>query len=136
MLHLRRTLAAMWLMVPPLGLSAVIHTTDPDVGGIASLSRPATLGSVFVYAIPLIGAVVLCLRLLVAAGRGPALTLAVVASVLAASGLGLLQSRPGTWLDEVWTVAGGSLVVLAVLALAVLPAASLGWRLSQNDAHG
>jgi len=129
----RRTLAIVWAAIPPLVLSALIHSTDPDVGGIAGLARPWTLASVVVFAIPLLGAAMLCLRFLVGSGRGAALALAAVASFVAAFGLTLLQSRAGTWLDDAWTVTGGSLLVFAVLTLAVVPAAALGWRRRHAD---
>lgn len=123
----RRVLALLWLVVPPLLLSALVHTTDPDIGGVGRLTSRSAVFSVIFYGVPVVG---LCLAVLAAAlrrGRGAGALAGAAAALLVALVLVVAQRREGTWLDDAWSLFGGTVIVFAFLALAVAPATVLGW---------
>jgi hypothetical protein len=127
MMTARRVLALLWLPVPPLLLSALVHSIDPDVGGVAGLTSRSAVVSVLFYAAPVVGACGMVLALAVARGWRAAVTAAVAASLMVAQALVVAQRREGNWLDEAWSLIGGTAVVLVFVALTVVPAKGLGW---------
>jgi hypothetical protein len=116
-----RLLAALWVVVPPIGFSALLHSMDPDVGGVAGLTSPGVAFSVVVVSMPLLllawGCLV-CLRAGGPAAGGAVLFLsaAVVAVVLTLSG-----STADTIGGRLLSFAGLLPAVAACLVTAILP---------------
>lgn len=126
-MQVRKIAAFVWVMIPPVLLSALIHATDPDVGGIAGLARPGTLLSVLVWALPAAALALSGLGVALLLGWGTFAAVATTGSATLALGLTLLQVRaPAT--DSLWLpVGGGTLLVLLFMGIAVVPAAVVGW---------
>ena len=124
----RRIPAIVWVGIPPLLLSALIHSADPDVGGIQGLAAPLVLLSVAVYAIPLVAMALACLWLAIRFRW----TAWVSASIVFAPAIGLIIAwmqtprLPGVP-ELARPLLGGALLVWLILAMAVLPARALGW---------
>lgn len=118
---LKFVLSTLWLFVPCLTLSALLHMADPDVGSLRALASAEMLGSVFAWSLPFVFGGAVSLAVLSDLGlRG------FFKSALTASGaLGLLIAVLGTGavtpLGVLWSVVGSSLVVLAFLVTAALP---------------
>ena len=123
----RKFISTIWTTIPPILLSALIHTTDPDIGGIKGLTSYSVLWSVIFFAIP---AVLFCLGALVAivsSGWPVFLVSSVVFSSLVAVVLTIFGSGATTTLGLAWTFFGSAALVFLFLAAAVIPAAAIGW---------
>ena len=122
---LPKVLAFLWALIPPFLLSALIHTTDSDIGGLAGLASASTLLSVFVFSLPLMVFSALCLLIWAQAGR----IWAVLAMFLFAGFTALFLTTAGsgatTPLGLAWTFVSSTILVSLVLGLAFLPAALL-----------
>ncbi|MGV8039515.1 MAG: hypothetical protein AB2L07_05375 [Thermoanaerobaculaceae bacterium] len=126
-MRVRKVAAFVWVMVPPVLLSALIHTVDPDVGGVVGLASPGTLLSVLVWSLPAVLLALAGLGVAVALGWGTFAAVAVSGSATLALGLTLLQVRAPAPGDPWLPIGGGTLLVLLFIAVAVVPAAALGW---------
>jgi ketosteroid isomerase-like protein len=128
---MRKSLAHVWVVIPPLLLSALVHSTDPDVGGIRGLASPSVFVSVFVCGTPLVVMALLCFWLAVRFRWIVWASLSVLFSAAVALAIVLLQSprQPGQ-AGIVHPFFGGTLLVWVFLAAAVLPARALArrWR--------
>jgi hypothetical protein len=124
----RKIAALLWVPAPLVLLSALIHTTDADVGGVAGLAAPAVARSVLAYA----GlATLLAFGCLAARVRWGAVGF-LFAAALIAGGLAYLLALGGSTATTALGVAlsflGLFVIVLTFLAVSVLPVAALGWR--------
>lgn len=124
-----RALSRLWPLLPCLLVSALIHSTEDDAGGLTGVvSSPSMLLSVVVWALPLAACAYLVLALYVEGG-----TLAFAAAVLILSaGLGYVLVRLGSTAGGAagfaWSVAGLALLFALMLSLAALPAGVLARR--------
>lgn len=120
-----KALAHFWAVIPPILLSALIHTTDPDVGGLEGLASASTLLSVFVFSLPLIIFTGLCLLI----RKQTRLTWAVLAMILFSGFTALFLTTAGsgatTPLGLVWTFVGSTILVSLVLGISFFPVALL-----------
>ncbi len=125
---MRKTIAYVWVMIPPLILSALIHCVDPDVGGVKGLASPSTVLSVVVCGVPLAGVALLCFWLAVRYRWTAWVSLSVLFSLVVALALVLLQSPPPAGPAGIaLPLIGGTLLVWLFLLAAVLPSRAL-WR--------
>lgn len=123
----RKLISIIWTTIPPVLLSALVHTTDPDIGGINGLTSYAVLWSVLFFAVP---AVLFCfgaLAALVSSGWPAFLFSSVVFSSLVAIVLTIFGSGATTRLGFAWTFFGSATLVFLFLTAAVIPAATFGW---------
>lgn len=125
--HKRRLIAQLWLVLPPVFLSAVVHMADPDVDGWQGLASYSVLWSVLFFGFLAAAFVIFCLVALVNSGRPAFLIAACLGSafsglLLAAFGSGA-TTKPGV----VWTFVASSGLVFLVILTAVVPAVALGW---------
>ena len=132
----RRVLAVVWLVVPPLALSVLLHLSDPEVDRLSDLLSYPVLWTVLLFGVLAMACVALCLVAFLESGR-PGLALA---TALVAVPAGVLVFRAGSgatsWIGAVWSVVGTIGLVAVVILFAVLPAAMLGWPRSREDADG
>lgn len=126
-MRVRKVAAFVWVMVPPVLLSALIHAIDPDVGGVAGLASPGMLLSVLVWALPAAALALAGLGVAVGLGWGTFAAVSAGGSAALALGLTLLQVRAPAPGDPWLPIGGGTLVVLLFIAGAVVPAIALGW---------
>jgi hypothetical protein len=128
----QKILAYLWLPFPPILLSALIHTTDPDIGGVQGLASASTLLSVFVFSLPAIVFAVLCLVIWNQTSR----TWALLAMILFAGFTALFLTTAGsgatTPLGLAWTFVGSTILTSLVLGIAFLPAALLTGNASKR----
>jgi 8-oxo-dGTP pyrophosphatase MutT (NUDIX family) len=82
---------------------------------------------VIFYGVPVVGLCLAVLALAVRCGRGAGALAGAVAALLVALVVVVAQRREGTWLDDAWSLIGGTIMVFAFVALAVGPATALGW---------
>ena len=122
---LRKVLAVLWTVVPPLVLSALVHSTDSDVGGLAGLLRPTVLFSVLVYGAPLAGLALSLLWLRVQGNRGLSTAVLLLCSALLGLVLVVLGSTAQSPAQLAWSFCGATAVVSAFFALAFLPSSRL-----------
>lgn len=126
-MRVRKFAAFIWVMVPPVLLSALVHAIDPDVGGLAGHTSPGTLLSVAVWALPAAALALAGLGVALALGWGTFAAVSAGGSATLAPGLTLLQVRAPAPGDPWLPIGGGTLVVLLFIAVAVVPAIALGW---------
>ena len=126
---MRKSIAHVWVVIPPLLLSALVHSVDRDVGGIRGLASPSTLLSVIVYGTPLVVMALLCFWLAVRFRWIVWASLSVLFSAAVALAIVLLQAprQPGL-AGIVHPFFGGTLLVWVFLTAAVLPARALAGR--------
>jgi hypothetical protein len=118
-------------LIPPFTLSALIHTTDPDVGGLQGLASATILISVLVFSLPLMVFAILCLLIWNHAGHIWAILTMFLFAGFAALFITTAGSGATTSLGLAWTFVGSTLLVSIVLGLAFLPAAIL----AENTPH-
>lgn len=125
---MRKAVALMWAAVPALSLSALVHSTDPDIGSVGRLAAPATILSVVLYGFPVVVMVMVCLWVAVRLRSSWWIVPGAVASAVVALVLTVLQTpRPGDLAGIARPLLGGTVLVLLFLAAAVIPARALGW---------
>ena len=124
----RKALAIVWTAIPPVLFSALIHSVDPDVGGVAGLTHPATLLSVGFFSLPVVAFAFLCLAVAVRWGWWPSAAIGVALAAPVAVALALLQTpHPPGLLANLRPIVGGTVLLWLFLAAAVAPAFVLGW---------
>jgi len=126
-----RVLGTLWMLVPPLGFSSLLHIVDPDVGGGSGLASPGVAFSTVIVSVPLVVLASICLLVFRAGGwaaGGGALLLSATAvgAILTAAG-----SAAGTIGGHLVSFAGLTVAVAGCLAVAVLP-----WALLSRDPTG
>lgn len=131
----RQAGALAWTVAAPLLFSALVHSTDAGVGGIAGLTRPGVPVSVAVWAVPM--AVLALITLWVRVRVGLLASLATALLLAAAPGwlilvLGSTATSPFTRLASFLVLTAMCLVALAVAAL---PSAAVGWP-DRSEAGG
>jgi hypothetical protein len=132
----RKNLAIIWLLIPPLLLSALIHSVDPDIGGVAGLALPAHLLSVIVWSLPLLGFVLACLATAVRRGWGGFMLLSLVlATAVAVRFVSLQTPQPAGLAGYLLPLGGLTLITWLFLAAAVIPALALGWPQRARHSH-
>ena len=114
-------LAALWSTVLPLLLSALVHSMDQGVGGVAGLARSSVLLSTVIFAAPLIALVLLSLWLRDSQGPAAAWGLLTLTAAAVAVALVVFGSTARTPLGSIWSFVGSFALVAAVLAAAVAP---------------
>jgi hypothetical protein len=123
-----KAIALVWVAIPPLLFSALIHSIDRDVGGIRGLASPSTVLSVVVLGSPVVAFAFVCLGLAIRFRWSSWVSVSVLVSVLVALLLTLAQSpRPAGLTGIARPLVGGALLVWLFLAVGVLPARALGW---------
>jgi len=132
---IRPTLALIWLFLPPLLLSAVIHMADPDIDGWQGLASSSALWSVALVAVLFCPLFLLCLGARLTVGRSGFLVVAGLTSVCLGLVLTILGSGATTIAGRSATFAACTGVVLAVVLTAVVPAAAIGWPRSLSSKH-
>ncbi len=125
---MRRAAAIIWGTLPPLLLSALLHTTDSDVGGISGLASPSVLLSVVVISAPLVLLSFLSLWATIKAGPKVSAAILVLSAGVVALPIVAYGSTASTPFGLAWSFLGSSAVVLVFLSAAVLPARQLGWN--------
>lgn len=133
MIATRKLASILWTAVPPILLSALIHTTDPDISGIGGLASNSTLPSVLFYAVPPILCCGLALAALVTSGLPAFLIVTTTFSAVAAAALTAFGSGATTPGGLAWAFIAGSILVFLFLAAAVVPAAAIGWPKSARS---
>jgi hypothetical protein len=131
--NLKKIAGLLWLSIPPMVLSALIHMADPDIAGWQGLASKPALFSVFLLAVLGVGCVLVCLAVLVEYGWS---AFAIASGVFATvSGLLLASFGSGatTFLGVAWTFLSSSLLVLVFVLIAVTPAAALWLSTSPVD---
>ncbi|MCU0291737.1 MAG: hypothetical protein MUF10_07045 [Thermoanaerobaculaceae bacterium] len=123
----RKIGALAWSVVPPLVVSALLHSTDTGVGGIEGMARPGVLLSVAVWAVPMVVLALLTLWTRVRAGLLAALATAAVLAAVPGWFILLLGSTAATPLARLGSFLGLMALCLITLGLAALPAAAIGW---------
>jgi hypothetical protein len=124
----RRVISVVWLPIPPLLLSALIHAIDPRVGGAAGLFAPAVLLSVAVWSLPVLALVLLCLLAAFRWGWSRFIELSIVAAAAVSATLVIMQSPRVTGsMPNALPLLSGTLIAWLFLAGAVAPALALGW---------
>jgi hypothetical protein len=125
---MRKAFALVWVVIPPLLFSALIHSTDPDVGGLRGLASLSTLLSVVVYGLPVVVLTLACLWLAVRCHWAAWVSASVLVSATVALTIALLQTpRAPGWAGIARPFLGGKVLVWLFMAAAVLPARLLGW---------
>jgi hypothetical protein len=125
---MRSAAALGWAAIPPLLLSALIHSVDPDIGGVAGLVSPTALLSVAFYGAPAVIMAWLSLALAVHARRAWWALANLAFSALIALTLALAQTpRPPGMAGIAHPAIGGTVLAWLFLAAAVVPARALGW---------
>jgi hypothetical protein len=127
MRHVRRLLAVMWVAVPPILLSALVHMSDPDIGGWRALTSYSVLWSVSFFGVLAAACSGFCTVVLVESGRvsfgiAAGLFSSLTGGFLAAFGSGA-TSIPGL----IWSFAASTVLVFLVVLAAAVPAVALGW---------
>lgn len=126
---MKRILAFVWLVIPPLLFSALIHAVDPDVGGISGLASPTTLSSVVFFGLPLVTITFICFALAIRFRRVVWVSVSVACSAVVALGLVLLLvPDPQGFGGIARPLVGGMVLGWLFLAIAILPARRLGWQ--------
>jgi hypothetical protein len=134
---LHRIIALLWIAVPPVILSALIHMADPDIGGWRGLASFSVLWSVMFFGILAVAFTGYCLVILLEHGRvafviGTGLFAAMSGFVLVALGSGAT-----TALGLIWSFTGIAALVFCAVVSAVIPAVVLGWpQASTRQAFG
>ncbi|MEM1245972.1 MAG: hypothetical protein AAGA81_12955 [Acidobacteriota bacterium] len=123
--QLKKLLALSWAALPPLALSALVHTTDRDVGGLGGLVEPSVLLSVLVYGSPLAGLAICLLWMAVKVNRWLAAAVLATCSALLGLAIVTLGSTAQTLPQLLWSFSGTTVVVVGFFAFAVVPS----WRL-------
>ncbi len=123
--------AITWTFVPPLVLSALVHSVDPDVGGLSGLLDPAHAESVVFVALPLGLVVLSVVWMALHASR----LLALVVTLLVAGLLGLalvtLGGPASAWTELLRSATLASMLTLGFLLAAVVPSLWL-WERGQS----
>ncbi len=118
-------LALLWLALPPLVLSAVVHMADPDVDGWRGLVSPTVIWSVVLGGVVVAGCVVCCVVIFESVGRWGFLTAAGLLAVAAGVALAVLGSGATTTAGRIWTFVGSAAVVFFLVLLVALPVLAL-----------
>ena len=121
----RKLLAFAWSALPPLALSALVHSTDSDVGGLVGLVQPGVLFSVLIYGAPLAGLAICLLWMAVQVNRWLAVAVLAACSALLGLVVVVLGSTAQTTPQLLVSFSGATLVVVACYAVAVLPSMRL-----------
>ena len=121
-----------WLVIPCLILSALIHTIDTEVGGVAGLQSSSIIISVLVWSLPFLLSAAISLAALSILGRQMFLKV-----MLASSGvLGFLVSVAGSsatsTLGFAWSLLSVSSVIAVFLTTSLLPTLLIH-RTSHNE---
>jgi hypothetical protein len=125
---MRKVIALVWVAIPPLLLSALIHSADSDVGGIRGLASPSTLLSVVALGSLVVAFAFVCLGLAIRFRWFSWVSVSVLVSAVVALILTFAQSpRPAGLAAIARPLLGGTLLVWLFLVVAVLPACALGW---------
>ena len=125
---MRRAIALVWLVIPPLAFSALIHSTDVDVEAVQGFWPPSILLSVVVWGLPVIAVALLCLEAAIRRGWGVAAVVGAGLAAAVAVPLAILQTPRAHGVAGIARPAlGGTALVWVFLAVAVVPAAMLGW---------
>jgi hypothetical protein len=124
---IRKTVALIWLTLPPLLLSALVHMADPDIDGWHGLASTSALWSVALFGVLGCALFALCLSALSTAGRSAFLIATALLSFCLGLVLTVFGSGAATIAGRVGTFAGCTGVVFAAIVTAVVPAAALGW---------
>jgi len=120
--------AIVWVIIVPLLLSALVHSTDRDIGGIRGLATPSAFFSVVAYGLLAVAITLVCLGLAIRFHWVVWVSVSVVFSVVVALTLALLQTPRLPGLAGITRpLIGGALLVWLFLAIAILPARALGW---------
>lgn len=131
---MKKVLGVTWAAVPPLLLSALVHSTDPDIGGIAGLARTSVMLSVLFWGLPVIVMTMLCLWIAVQSRWWWWIVPGVVFSAALAVAIAALQTPAPQGLGGfVRPLLGGTLIVWLFLAAAVVPARALGWPTGSRE---
>jgi len=124
----KKALAIVWAIIVPLLLSALIHSIDPDIGGIRGLATPSAFFSVVAYGLPALAITLVCLMLAIRFHWALWVSVSVVFSAAVALTLALLQTPRLPGLAGIARpLIGAALLVWLFLAAAILPARALGW---------
>ncbi len=125
---MKKILALVWLVIPPLLFSALIHAVDPDVGGISGLASPTTLSSVLFFGLPLVTITIICFALAIRFRWVVWVSVSAAFSAVVALGLVLLLvPDPRGFGGIARPLVGGTVLGWLFLAIAILPARALGW---------
>ncbi|MFH1176909.1 MAG: hypothetical protein V1750_05840 [Acidobacteriota bacterium] len=122
---MRRLVAVIWLLVPPLLLSALIHAADRDVGGLRGLTSLAVVASVAIWSLPVVACASLCLASLL---RGSTVWFAVTLGLLAAALGGVITamgSTAATAAGRTGSFLGASAIALLTLAVSAVGTAAI-----------
>ncbi len=118
---MRPIAVVIWSTIPPLLLSALFHSTDSDVGGVAGLESPKVLLSVAIFALPLVLVVWLSRKVLLRFGpfAGAASLMSCAGAISAV--IVRYGSTASSLADLAWRFLGTCLVVCSFLFVALLP---------------
>ena len=136
MVDIKRIAGLLWVFIPPLVLSALIHMADPDIDGWKGLASYSVLLMVFLLGVLVAVCVLFCLAVHLKAGRMAFFGASSLFAVISGGILAYFGSGATTILGLLWTFVGSSWLVFAVVILAVIPAVALGWPASPRDSAG
>jgi hypothetical protein len=124
----RKLVALLWILVPPIVFSALIHTSDADVDGWSGLDSYSVLFSVLFFGLVAASVFYCCLATLLRTGWPLFLVLSCLFSILIGGLLAVFGSGSTTVLGRTWTFIASTGLTFVTVALAVLPSALFGWR--------
>lgn len=134
--YLRKTVALIWLALPPFLLSALIHMADPDINGWRGLWSGSVLWSVSLIGVLFCSFVCICFSTLLEWGR----SVFFAATALVSAGCGVVLSIVGSGatsaVGRIRPLAGSTTLVFLTVLVAVIPAAVLGWPRAFARRHG
>ncbi len=127
MTTLRRIVALLWIMVPPVFLSALIHLSDPDIGGWRALTSYSVVWSVLFFGILAAAFAAYCLVILLEQGCVAFVIASGLFAAISGFVLAALGSGAATALGLIWSFIGSAALVFMIVVSAVVPSVVLGW---------
>ena len=125
--QVRKVAALIWLVLPPILLSAIFHMADPDINGWQGLASYSALWSVALFGALVCPFVCLCLGVLLDYGWSAFLAVTGVFSSCFGLTLTIVGTGASTVAGHMRSLAGCTGIAGLIVLLAVIPAVAMGW---------
>ena len=124
---LRNAIVHIWVLIPPLILSALVHMADPDIDGWGGLATISVIISVLMLGVFAAAFVVVVLATFVKLGWVYGLASSIVISVCLGSILVAFGTGATTAAGLLWSFIGSSGFIFVCIVLAATPTVVLNW---------